>query len=243
MKEKVVIVTGSTRGIGYEIGLSFLKQGAFVVFNGRKPLNDEWYATLAPYHTQMMYVEGAVQEAEDAKRIVEETIATYGRVDILINNAGITRDGLLMRMDSTDFTEVINVNLVGTFQMTQAVTKTMLKQRSGAIINIASVVGLIGNAGQTNYAASKAGVVGFTKSVARELASRGITCNAIAPGFIESDMTAILSEKVKEQAMKQIPLGCFGQAEDVARAALFIAKQSYMTGQVLNVDGGMVMNG
>jgi 3-oxoacyl-[acyl-carrier protein] reductase len=180
---------------------------------------------------------------DDAKKLITEAKETFGSVDVLINNAGITRDMLLMRMKEEEFDSVINVNLKGTFNTTQQVSSIMLKQKSGTIINMSSVVGLTGNAGQANYAASKAGVIGLTKSVARELASRGITCNAIAPGFIETDMTDVLSDKVKEATVAQIPLKKLGQVEDIARAAVFLATNKYITGQVINVDGGMVMNG
>lgn len=177
------------------------------------------------------------------QKLITEAKETFGSVDVLINNAGITRDMLLMRMKEEEFDSVINVNLKGTFNTTQQVSSIMLKQKTGTIINMSSVVGLTGNAGQTNYAASKAGVIGLTKSVARELASRGITCNAIAPGFIETDMTDVLSDKVKEATVAQIPLKKLGQVEDIARAAVFLATNKYITGQVINVDGGMVMNG
>ncbi|NLM68311.1 MAG: SDR family oxidoreductase, partial [Enterococcus sp.] len=166
-----------------------------------------------------------------------------GPVGILINNAGITNDKLMLRMTADDFDKVLKINLVGTFNMTQHVLKKMLKQREGAIINLSSVSGLIGNVGQANYAASKAGVVGFTKSVAREVAPRGITCNAIAPGFIQTDMTDVLSDKIKEQVTQNIPMQRFGQVDDVAQTAIFLAKNSYITGQVINVDGGLVMHG
>ncbi|OJG71363.1 3-ketoacyl-(acyl-carrier-protein) reductase [Enterococcus phoeniculicola] len=175
--------------------------------------------------------------------MIDEAVKGLGSVDILVNNAGITNDKLVLRMTADDFEKCLKINLTGTFNMTQHVLKKMMKQRQGAIINLSSVSGLIGNLGQANYAASKAGVIGFTKSVAREAATRGITCNAIAPGFIETDMTDVLSDKVKEEATKQIPLQRFGQPENVAETAVFLAKSSYITGQVINVDGGMVMQG
>ena len=173
--------------------------------------------------------------------MIKECEESLDSIDILINNAGITKDQLLLRMKPEDFDAVMDINLKGTFNMTQQVLKKMMKKRAGVIINLSSVVGLIGNVGQSNYAASKAGVIGFTKAVAREVAPRGITCNAIAPGFIKTDMTDELNDKVKEQMEGQIPLKCFGSVEDVANAALFLAQNSYITGQVLNVDGGMVM--
>ena len=175
--------------------------------------------------------------------MIQETQEKLGPITILINNAGITNDKLMLRMKPEEFDQVLKINLVGTFNMTQQVLKKMLKQREGAIINLSSVSGLIGNVGQANYAASKAGVVGFTKSVAREVAPRGITCNAIAPGFIQTDMTDVLSDKVKEQVTQNIPLQRFGQVEDIAQTAIFLAKNPYITGQVINVDGGLVMHG
>jgi 3-oxoacyl-[acyl-carrier protein] reductase len=182
----------------------------------------------------------------DAKAVAtagEKILAATGRVDVLVNNAGVTKDGLLMRMSDEDWDMVLNTNLRGAFSFTKAFARTLLKQRSGRIINVASIIGLIGNAGQANYAASKAALIGFTKSVARELGSRGITANALAPGFIETDMTASLNEEMRQQLLEKIPLACFGQAEDIANAALFLAGPSgrYITGQVLVVDGGMVM--
>ena len=209
----------------------------------RKEVPQELIDEIEAFGVKTHVVLGDVQHMDDAKRLVTEAKEVFGSVDVLINNAGITRDMLLMRMKEEEFDSVINVNLKGTFNTTQQVSSIMLKQRSGAIINLSSVVGLTGNAGQANYAASKAGVIGLTKSVARELASRGITCNAIAPGFIETDMTEVLSDKVKEATIGQIPLKKLGQVEDVARAAVFLATNKYITGQVINVDGGMVMNG
>ena len=243
LKEKTVVITGSSRGIGRGIALQFAKEGANIVLNARKEIPQELIDEIEAFGVKTHVVLGDVQHMDDAKRLVTEAKKVFGSVDVLINNAGITRDMLLMRMKEEEFDSVINVNLKGTFNTTQQVSSIMLKQRSGAIINLSSVVGLTGNAGQANYAASKAGVIGLTKSVARELASRGITCNAIAPGFIETDMTEVLSDKVKEATIGQIPLKKLGQVEDVARAAVFLATNKYITGQVINVDGGMVMNG
>ena len=177
------------------------------------------------------------------KKMIDEVIAEFGRIDVLVNNAGITRDGLLMKMSEDDFDSVININLKGAFNTTKHISKYLLKQKSGKIINISSVSGILGNAGQANYSASKAGIIGLTKSTARELASRGITCNAIAPGFIKTDMTDVLSDKVKENISASIPMGSMGTAEDVAKAAAFLASDGarYITGQVLRVDGGMAM--
>lgn len=243
MKNKTVVVTGSTRGIGYGIALAFAQKGANIVLNGRKPLEASLLTAFNELEVKTHYVQGDVQKMDDAAKLIGEAKEVFGSVDVLINNAGITNDKLIMRMSEEDFESVINVNLKGTFNTIQQASSVMLKQKSGTIINLSSVVGLTGNAGQANYAASKAGVIGLTKSVARELSARGITCNAIAPGFIESDMTEVLSEKVKELAKTQIPLKRFGKVDEVAQAAIFLAENHYITGQVLNVDGGMVMNG
>ncbi|MDF0480021.1 3-oxoacyl-[acyl-carrier-protein] reductase [Vagococcus sp. PNs007] len=239
-KNKVVIVTGSTRGIGKALAEAFLKEGHSVVINGRGKEAPEW---LADYQETSYYISGNVSKLEEAMSVINKTVEHFGRLDVLINNAGITRDTLLMRMTEEDFEEVLSINLTGTFNTIKASNKIFLKQRNGHIINIASVVGQLGNAGQANYAASKAGVIGLTKSVARELASRNIYCNAIAPGFISTEMTDVLTQDQQEHAKTQIPLKTFGTVEDVAQAALYLANQTYVTGQVLNVDGGMVMNG
>lgn len=238
MLGQVVLVTGSTRGIGKAVAIEFLMKGANVVVNGRANKAPEW---LSEWGNHAHYIAGEVQVYDQASRLLKETLATFGRLDVLVNNAGITQDKLLMRMTPDDFNHVIQVNLTGTFNMIQASTSHFLKQKSGSIINLTSVVALTGNAGQANYAASKAGVIGLTKSVARELASRNIRCNAIAPGYIETEMTASLSDKVKDDVKNQIPLKKFGQPKDVADVAYFLAKQGYITGQVINIDGGMVM--
>ncbi|MGL4643047.1 MAG: 3-oxoacyl-[acyl-carrier-protein] reductase [Vagococcus fluvialis] len=243
LKNKTVVITGSSRGIGRGLAIQFAKEGANIVLNARKEIAPELIEEIEAYGVKTYVVLGDIQYMDDAKKLITEAKETFGSVDVLINNAGITRDMLLMRMKEEEFDSVINVNLKGTFNTTQQVSSIMLKQKSGTIINMSSVVGLTGNAGQANYAASKAGVIGLTKSVARELASRGITCNAIAPGFIETDMTDVLSDKVKEATVAQIPLKKLGQVEDIARAAVFLATNKYITGQVINVDGGMVMNG
>ena len=243
LKEKTVVITGSSRGIGRGLAIQFAKEGANIVLNARKEISPELIEKIESYGVKTHVVLGDIQYMDDAKKLITEAKETFGSVDVLINNAGITRDMLLMRMKEEEFDSVINVNLKGTFNTTQQVSGIMLKQKSGTIINLSSVVGLTGNAGQANYAASKAGVIGLTKSVARELASRGITCNAIAPGFIETDMTDVLSDKVKEATVAQIPLKKLGQVEDIARTAVFLATNKYITGQVINVDGGMVMNG
>ncbi|MBO0441482.1 3-oxoacyl-[acyl-carrier-protein] reductase [Enterococcus sp. DIV0212c] len=243
LKGKNVFVTGSTRGIGKAVALAFAKEGANVVLNGRGEISAELIAEVESFGVKCIGISGDIASFESAGQMIQATIDSLGSIDILINNAGITNDKLLLRMSEEDFTSCIQINLTGTFNMTQQAIKRMMKQRSGRIINMSSVSGLIGNIGQANYAASKAGVIGFTKSVAREVAARGITCNAIAPGFIETEMTDVLSDKVKEQMNQQIPLQKFGQVEDIANAAIFLAKSPYVTGQVLNVDGGLVMHG
>ncbi|MFV0559168.1 MAG: 3-oxoacyl-[acyl-carrier-protein] reductase [Enterococcus sp.] len=239
---KNVFITGSTRGIGEAMAIAFAKEGANIVLNGRKEIPTEKIEYIQSFGVSCVGVSGDIADYDKAGEMLREVETTLGPVNILINNAGITNDKLLMRMSSDDFKKCLDINLTGTFNMTQQVLKKMLKQREGVIINISSVSGLIGNVGQANYAASKAGVIGFTKSVAREAAARGVTCNAIAPGFIDTDMTEVLGDKVKEQVVQQIPLQRFGQVEDVAQAAIFLAKNPYVTGQVINVDGGLVMH-
>lgn len=243
LKGKVTFITGSTRGIGLAIAKAFAQAGANIVLNGRSAISAELIAEIEAFGVKCIGVSGDISDFEEAGRMIQETQEKLGPITILINNAGITNDKLMLRMKPEEFDQVLKINLVGTFNMTQQVLKKMLKQREGAIINLSSVSGLIGNVGQANYAASKAGVVGFTKSVAREVAPRGITCNAIAPGFIQTDMMEVLSDKVKEQVTQNIPLQRFGQVEDVAQTAIFLAKNPYITGQVINVDGGLVMHG
>lgn len=243
LKGKVTFITGSTRGIGLAIAKAFAQAGANIVLNGRSAISAELIAEIEAFGVKCIGVSGDISDFEEAGRMIQETQEKLGPITILINNAGITNDKLMLRMKPEEFDQVLKINLVGTFNMTQQVLKKMLKQREGAIINLSSVSGLIGNVGQANYAASKAGVVGFTKSVAREVAPRGITCNSIAPGFIQTDMTDVLSDKVKEQVTQNIPLQRFGQVEDVAQTAIFLAKNPYITGQVINVDGGLVMHG
>lgn len=243
LEGKTVIVTGSSRGIGRAIAVEFAKKGANIVLNGRKPMPEELVQELEQLGAKTHTVLGDISQFDFAQTLIEEAKEAFGSVDVLVNNAGITKDMLLIRMKEEDFDQTMNINLKGTFNTIRHASKVMLKQKSGTIINMASVVGLVGNVGQANYAASKAGVVGLTKSAARELAARGITVNAIAPGFIQTEMTDVLSEKMKEQAVGQIPLKQFGQPEDIARLAVFLSENRYITGQVINVDGGMVMNG
>lgn len=238
---KNVFVTGSTRGIGLAIAHKFASLGANVVLNGRSAIDQELLNQFADHGVKVVGISGDISDSADAKRMVAEAIEALGSVDVLVNNAGITKDGMALRMTEEDFEAVLKVNLTGTFNMTQAVLKPMTKAREGAIINLSSVVGLMGNAGQANYAASKAGVIGFTKSIAREVAARNVRVNAIAPGFIESDMTAVLSDKIKDAMMAQIPQKRFGQASEVADVAVFLAQQEYLTGQVIAIDGGLSM--
>lgn len=245
LANQVAVVTGAGRGIGRAIALKFAVAGADVACVSRTVENSEKVAAeIRALGRKAWAVAVDVSDAKAVAAAAEKILADAGRVDILVNNAGITRDGLIMRMSEEDWDIVLNTNLKGAFSFTKAFTRTLLKQRSGRIINIASVIGLIGNAGQCNYAASKAALFGFTKSIAREFGSRGITANAIAPGFIETDMTAVLDEKMKTALLEKIPLNSLGKAEDIAEAALYLAGPGgrYVTGQVLTVDGGMVMS-
>lgn len=241
IKNKNVFVTGSTRGIGLAIAHRFASLGANIVLNGRSEISKDIIDSFKDYGVKVIAISGDVSQFDDAKRMVDEAIAELGSVDILVNNAGITNDKLMLKMTEVDFESVLKVNLTGAFNMTQSVLKPMTRARQGAIINLSSVVGLRGNVGQANYAASKAGLIGFTKSVAREVASRGIRVNAIAPGFIESDMTDAIPEKMQEAILAGIPMKRIGKAEEVATVASFLAEQEYLTGQVIAIDGGMAM--
>ncbi len=244
LESQIAVVTGAGRGIGRAIALKFAAEGADVVCVSRTQENSERVANeIAALGRKAWAFAVDVADSNAVNAAAEKILVDCGKVDILVNNAGVTRDGLLMRMSDADWDAVLNTNLKGAFLFTKAFFRVFAKQRSGRIINISSVIGLIGNAGQCNYAASKAGLIGFTQSVARELASRGVTVNAIAPGFIETDMTSELNEELKANVLKQIPMGDFGRADDIANAALFLASTSarYITGQVLTVDGGMVM--
>lgn len=242
---KIAVVTGASRGIGKAIVLKLASLGASVVvnYNGSEERALQVKAEIEEQGTKASVYQCDVSDFESCETFIQDVIKEYGRIDILVNNAGITKDGLLMKISEEDFDKVLDTNLKGTFNTVRFVSRQMLKQKSGRIINMSSVVGVSGNAGQANYAASKAGVIGLTKSAARELASRGITVNAIAPGFIETDMTEVLSDKVKEACVGQIPLGKFGKPEDVANLAAFLASDEagYITGQVIHVDGGMVI--
>jgi 3-oxoacyl-[acyl-carrier protein] reductase len=244
LTNQIAVVTGAGRGIGRAIALKFANEGADVVVISRTQENSEKVAAEIRALGRKAWAHAVdVADAAAVNAAAEKILAEADKVDILVNNAGVTRDGLLMRMSDADWDTVLNTNLKGAFLVTKAFSRAMIKARTGRIINISSVIGLIGNAGQCNYAASKAGLIGFTQSAAKELAGRGITVNAIAPGFIETDMTAELKEEMKAALLKQIPLGCLGQAEDIAGAALYLASPAarYVTGQVLTVDGGMVM--
>ena len=242
---KTALVTGASRGIGRAIALRLAAEGARVAINyaGNVKAAEEVKAAVEAAGGAAILCQADISDSAAVEAMVADVVKEFGTIDILVNNAGITRDTLLMRMKDEDFAKVLDTNLKGVFYCTKAVAKLMMKKRSGRIVNMASVVGLVGNAGQTNYAAAKAGVIGFSKSAARELASRGITVNVVAPGFIGTDMTADLPESVKEKALSDIPLGRAGQPEDVANAVLFLASDqaSYITGQVVHVDGGMVM--
>lgn len=244
LANQIAVVTGAGRGIGRAIALKFAAEGADVVCVSRTAENSEKVANeIRALGRKAWACAVDVSDAAAVASAGEKILADAGKVDVLVNNAGVTRDGLIMRMAEADWDTVLDTNLKGAFSFTKAFARSFIKQRSGRIINVASVIGLIGNAGQCNYSASKAGLIGFTKSIARELASRGITVNALAPGFIETDMTAILNEDMRTELLKKIPLNSFGQSEDIANAALFLASPAarYITGQVLAVDGGMVM--
>lgn len=242
---KVALVTGASRGIGREIALELAREGAKVVVNysGSEAKANEVVDEIKSTGREAVAIQCNVADSDSVQAMVKETISQFGALDILVNNAGITKDNLLMRMKENEWDDVININLKGVFLCTKAVTRQMMKQRSGRIINISSIVGVSGNPGQANYVAAKSGVIGLTKTAAKELAPRGITVNAIAPGFISTDMTDQLPEDVRNEMLKQIPLNRFGDPKDIARVVSFIASESssYMTGQTLHIDGGMVM--
>lgn len=245
LEGKIAIVTGASRGIGRAIALNLAAAGANIVavYQQNKTMVDELAQEIEPLGRVCLAVKADVAVEDDVNALVDQTMTQFGRVDILINNAGITKDGLIMRMKSEDWHNVLNVNLSGMFYATKAVTKPMFKQRSGKIVFVTSIIGTIGNAGQANYAAAKAGVIGFMKSAAKEFAGRGIQVNAVAPGFIDTDMTKKLSDDVKAAYMEQIPLKRFGRVEDVAEVVRFLAseKADYITGQVIHVNGGLYM--
>lgn len=245
LKGKVALVTGASRGIGKAIALACAREGASVVVNyaGNKARAEQTAAEIRELGQEALVYQCDVTREPDVQKMIQTASEKFGHLDIVVNNAGITRDGLLMRIKEADWDAVLNTNLKGVFLVTKAVLRPMMRQRSGKIINIASVVGILGNAGQANYSAAKAGVIGLTKTTAREVASRGITVNAVAPGFITTDMTAQLPDRVKEQMKAQVPLQRLGTPEDVASVVLFLASEdsNYMTGQILSVDGGIAM--
>ena len=239
--DKTVVVTGSRRGIGLGIALAFAKEGANIVLNATSEISQEILDLFTPYPGEILSVIGDISKFEVAESLVEQTIEKFSKIDVLVNNAGITRDGLVLKMKEKDFDDVIDVNLKGCFNLIRFVSPYMIRQKSGSIINMTSIVGVSGNAGQVNYAASKAGIIGLTKSVAKEIGSRGITVNAIAPGYIDTEMTQALPEKIRKEWEKQIPMRKFGTVEDIAEACLYLAEQKYMTGQVLQINGGLYM--
>ncbi|WP_423410003.1 3-oxoacyl-[acyl-carrier-protein] reductase [Heyndrickxia sp. MSNUG] len=245
LEGKVALVTGASRGIGREIAYELAREGASVAVNyaGSEAKALELVNEIKAMGREAFAIQSDVSNSDSVNGMVKETVERFGKLDILVNNAGITKDNLLMRMKESEWDDVININLKGVFLCTKAVTRQMMKQRSGRIINISSIVGVSGNAGQANYVAAKSGVIGLTKTAAKELSSRGITVNAIAPGFITTDMTDKLNEEVKAEMLKQIPLARFGEPKDIARAVVFLASEdsNYMTGQTLHIDGGMVM--
>jgi 3-oxoacyl-[acyl-carrier protein] reductase len=244
-ERQIVVVTGASRGIGRAVAVRFARDGAAVIVNyrGSEVAAQETVQAVTDAGGQATLVQGDVSNRDDAERLIEAAVTEYGRIDVLVNNAGITRDQLLMRMTDDDWDAVLDTNLKGAFHTTRAALRPMLRKRSGRIINISSVVGLIGNAGQANYAAAKAGLIGFTKSTAREVASRSITVNAVAPGYIATEMTDAIAEMMKAKILDQVPMGRLGTPEDVAAVVAFLASPAaaYMTGAVLTVDGGMVM--
>ena len=242
-ENKIVLVTGAGRGIGASIAKRFASEGAEVIVNysGNDEAAQKTVDEITAIGGQAQKYKCSVNDSESVKVMIDEIIKKFGRIDILVNNAGITKDGLMLRMTDEDFDRVIDVNLKGTFNCTKYVSKYMLKQKSGKIINISSVVGLFGNAGQINYSASKAGIIGITKSAAKELSSRGITVNAVAPGYVDTDMTKVLSDNIRNEILKNIPLQRMGNVEDISNCVAFLASEdaSYITGQVISVDGGM----
>ena len=245
LKDKVAVITGSGRGIGKAIALKLAENGANIVINDilGSDYADETKKEIEALGVKAIVVRGDVRSKDDVENLINTTVETFGKIDILVNNAGITKDGLMIRMSEEDWDTVLDINLKGAFNCIKAAARPMMKQRSGSIINIASVVGVMGNTGQANYTASKAGLIGLTKTVAKEFSSRNIRANAVAPGFIESHMTDVLTDEVKAKYFDAIPLSRFGKTEDVAKAVLFLASDlsSYVTGQTINVDGGLVM--
>ncbi|UQS82054.1 3-oxoacyl-[acyl-carrier-protein] reductase [Bombilactobacillus folatiphilus] len=241
LKDKAVLVTGSSRGIGLAIAQEFARQGSHIILNARHAIDDEIKAQITQYGVQCWDFSADVTSMDSAKNLIAQIMEQVGHIDVVVNNAGITRDGLLNRMSEEDFNSVLQTNLVGTFNVIRQALRPMYKQRSGCFINLSSVVGLTGNIGQANYAASKAGIIGLTKSVAQEVALRGLRCNAIAPGMIDTQMTQALSAKRQEEIVAQVPLKRFGQIQEIAQTAVFLAQNDYITGQTITVDGGLTM--
>ncbi|MFO7815095.1 MAG: 3-oxoacyl-[acyl-carrier-protein] reductase [Halanaerobiales bacterium] len=245
LRDEVALVTGSSRGIGAATAIKLAEEGADLVinYNSDRESAEDTAEKVRELGRKTLIVQGNVADSSDAKNLIKSTIDEYGKIDILVNNAGITKDGLLLRMKDKDFSNVLDVNLKGTFNCTKNAIRYMMKQRHGKIVNLSSVVGLMGNAGQANYAASKAGIVGFSKSVAKEVSKRGINVNVVAPGYIDTEMTEELPSQVKEDMLDNIPLNRFGEVEDVANVILFLVSPlaSYVNGQTINIDGGMLM--
>lgn len=242
LKNKTVIITGAAKGIGSAIALRFADEGCNIVLNYRSTIPDDLIKEIEKRNVKCISVKADVSDFIQSKELIDKAIEEFKSIDVIVNNAGITRDNLILRMNEDEFDSVIKTNLKGAFNMIKHSNKIMLKQKSGTIINMSSVVGLTGNIGQINYAASKAGIIGITLSTAKELASRGITCNAIAPGFIETDMTSELTEDTKNKIFEKIPLKRYGKPEEVAELAVFLAKNRYITGQVIAIDGGMIIS-
>lgn len=241
LEGKVVFISGASRGIGLGIARAFAKQKAHLILNARRPIANTIIDELKREGVDVLVTLGDVSSFEETKAMVKTAKDHFGKIDILINNAGITKDQLILRMSEADFDDVYQINLKGTFNLTRHIVPLMLKQKNGAIINLSSVVGLSGNIGQSNYAATKSGVIGFTKSIAQEVAAKGVRCNAIAPGYIQTDMTDQLSDDIKESICQKIPQKRIGNVEDIAQAAIYLAQATYVTGQVLSVNGGMYM--
>lgn len=241
LKDKVVLITGSTRGIGNATALAFLRAGSKVILHGRRSLSAEEGEKLKDFQDNYTFITADLANPDDVQQLADSAWQAYGHIDVVVNNAGMNKDKLLVAMKQSDFDNVINVNLRGTFLLTKAILKKMYKQKSGCFVNITSVVGIHGNVGQANYAASKAGIIGLTKTVAQEGALRGIRSNAVSPGMIASDMTAALSERNQKRIVDQIPLKRLGKPEEVAQAVLFLAQNDYMTGQTIVIDGGMTI--
>ncbi|WP_103752291.1 3-oxoacyl-[acyl-carrier-protein] reductase [Lactobacillus panisapium] len=241
LKDKVVLITGSSRGIGLAIAQAFAQNHAKIVLNARKPVAPAIITELKKYGNDVIDLSADITDVSAVKEMIAQIYAQFNQLDVVVNNAGIVKDGLLNRMSEEDFQSVIDTNLIGTFNVIRQAVRPMYKQRSGCFINLASVIGLTGNIGQANYAASKAGVIGLTKSVAKEVAMRNLRCNAIAPGMIATQMTQNLSSKLEQQIIDQIPLKRLGQVDEVAQAAIFLAQSEYITGQTITVDGGLTM--